>query len=98
MQQEQRVYELGGSVEQDMLYSLYEGVKQMKTWSGIYPRILVGGDMNARVGGLVEGLCDNFTSKRGRDVYNIMNGQGLHLLNGTSSPLNGAPTFMNKQG
>ena len=44
----------------------------MKEWGGCYPHILVGGDMNARVGGLVEGLCDNYTSKRGRDVHNLL--------------------------
>lgn len=70
----------------------------MKTWGGYDPRILVGGDMNARVGGQVEGLCDNITCRRGRSVFKLMKDQDLHLLNGTCPHLNGAPTFMNKKG
>ena len=70
----------------------------MKDWGGCYPRILVGGDMNARVGEQVEGLCDNYSCGRGRRVYSSMQDQGLHLLNGTCPVLNGAPTFMNTKG
>ena len=60
--------------------------------------MVVAGDFNARVGGLVDSIADHITYPRGRWLLQEMLKRGFRLLNGTKPLLNGGYTFTNRRG
>ena len=61
-------------------------------------KIVVAGDFNARVGGLVDSILDHVTYPRGRWLLQEMQKRGFRLLNGTNPLVNGGYTFTNSRG
>ena len=72
--------------EAAMVDDVLRGTARVQQWTRVFggdERVLVAGDMNARVGaGLVRGVADGRVDGRGRALVEGMRGLGMEALNG----------------